>query len=157
MKKIFGVFIFFITCILIPVGVKASDYGIENMHVTVLDNGDLYVREAFLMNGTFNGMDRDIDFENILASNFTGDKESFNGSAIYNGTDIKLIQIRAIPYTDSISWNNMETSGTKFTKTYHAEAGDFGVYTENKTSSGVSYRIYNPSSKKAFFLFRIHY
>lgn len=153
MKKIFGVFIFFITCILIPMGVKASDYGIENfnMHVTVLENGDLYVREAFLMNGTFNGMDRDIDFENILASNFTGDKESFNGSSIYNGTDINLVQIRAIPYTDSISWAEMKTRGTKFTKTYHASAGEFGVYTENRTSSGVSYRIYNPSSKKHFF------
>ncbi len=153
MKKLFGVLIFLITCFMVPIGVKASDYGIENfnMHVTVLENGDLYVREAFSMNGTYNGMDRDIDFENIFASKFTGDKESFNGSDIYNGAGIELVQIRAIPYTNSTSWEEMETGGTKFTKTYHAEAGEFGVYTENRTSSGVSYRIYNPSSKKHFF------
>lgn len=153
MKKLFGVFVFLITCFIIPMGVKASDYGIENfnMHVTVLENGDLYVREAFSMNGTFNGMDRDIDFKNIMASRFTGDKESFNGSDIYNGKGIELIQIRAIPYTDSISWKDMETSGTKFSEVYSASAGDFGLFTEKRTSSGVSYRIYNPSSKKHFF------
>lgn len=153
MKKLFSVLIFMITCFVIPMGVNASNYGIENfnMHVTVLENGDLYVREAFSMNGSFNGMDRDIDFENIFASKFTGDKESFNGSSIYNGTDIELVQIRAIPYNDSISWKDMEASGTKFTKTYSADAGDFGVYTEKLTGSGVSYRIYNPSSKKHFF------
>lgn len=153
MKKLFGVLIFLITCFIIPMGVNASEYGIENfdMYVTVLENGDLYVREAFSMNGTFNGMDRDIDFENIFASKFIGDKESFNGSDIYNGTDIELVQIRAIPYTNSITWKDMETSGTKFMKTYNADAGDFGVYTENRTGSGVSYRIYNPSSKKNFF------
>ena len=136
-------------CFIIPMGVKASDYGIENfdMHVTVLENGDLYVREAFSMNGTFNGMDRDINFENIFAPKFTGDKESFNGSDIYNGTDIELVQIRAIPYSDSISWKEMQSSGTKFTSVLSANAGDFGVYTEKQTGSGVSYRIYNRSEE----------
>lgn len=153
MKKLFAIWIFLIASFTLPIVVKATDYGIENfnMHITVLENGDLYVREAFVMNGTFNGMDRDINFENIFASKFTGDKDSFNGSSIYNGTDIELIQIRAIPYNDSISWKDMENSGTKFTKVYSAEAGEFGVYTENKTSSGVSFRIYNPSSKRHFF------
>lgn len=153
MKKIYGVIIFLMACFLFPFGVEASDYGIENFysHVTVLENGDLYVQEAFSMNGTFNGMDRDIDFRNASAPDFTGEKDSFEGSDIYNGTGIELIQIRAIPYTDSISLAEMATSGTLFTKASYGNAGDFGIYTESKNSDGVSYRIFNPSSKNCFF------
>lgn len=152
MKKLFRLFLFLFVC-LIPIHVKASSYGIENfqMYVTVMENGDLYVKEAFSMNGSFNGMDRDIDFKNMLAPKFTGDKDSFNGSDIYNGSALELIQIRAIPYTDSISWLEMETSGTKFEKVTSARPKDFGVYTENATSIGNSYRIYNPSSERKFF------
>ena len=153
MKKRLCLLFFLLSFIIFPFYAKASDYGIEtfNMHVTVLENGDLYVREAFSMNGSFNGMDRDIYFRNSSLPKFNGDKASFNGSDIYNGSDIKLVQIRAIPYTNSISFKEMETSGTKFQKTYSANSGDFGVYTENSIYNGVSYRIFNPSSKNTFF------
>lgn len=151
MKKLLGVLLFIL--FLFPVGVKASEYGIENfnMHVTVLENGDLYVREAFSMNGTYNGMDRDLYFKNSNLNEFTGSKESFNGSTIYNGSDIELVQIRAIPLQNDISWREMQEKGTKFTEIYSASPGDFGYYTESKTMNGVSYRIFNPSSERKFF------
>ena len=131
MKKIYGIIIFMLACFLLPIGVQASNYGIENfdMHITVLENGDLYVREAFLMNGSFNGMDRDIYFKNSAAGHFNGDLDSFKGSDIYNGTGIELIQIRAIPYTNSITWKEMETAGTQFNKASYGNSGDFGIYT----------------------------
>ncbi len=151
MKKILGALLFIL--FLFPLGVKAEQYGIENfnMHVTVLENGDLYVKEAFSMNGTYNGMDRDLYFKNPNLNEFTGSKESFNGSDIYNGSDIELIQIRAIPFQNNISWEEMLNKGTKFTKSYSASSGEFGVYTESKNMNGVSYRIFNPSSERKFF------
>lgn len=153
MKKFIGVIIFVTLFFISPFWVGASEYGIENfnMHVTVLENGDLYVREAFTMNGSYNGMDRDINFRNPYASSFTGALEDFNGSDIYNGSSIELVQIRGIPFTNSISFKEMESSGTKFLKTYSANKGDYGVYKETNNSNGVSYRIFNPSSKKNIF------
>lgn len=138
---------------LFPIGAKASNYGIEkfNMHVTILENGDLEVKEAFMMNGSFNGMNRDIYFRNSTLPIFTKDTQSLEGSDIYNGTDIELVQIRAIPYTNSISWEEMEVSGTQFMPTYSASSGDFGVYTESRNVDGANFRIFNPSSKKTFF------
>lgn len=153
MKKWIIVFVILFSCFLFFIEAKASDYGIENfnMNVTVLPNGDLYVKEIFSMNGTFNGMDREIDFRNSNAPSFTGNIESLKGSSIYNGSDIELIQIRAIPYTDSISWNEISKKGTAFKKVSSASAGTFGVYTENRDYNGVQYRIFNPSNKNSFF------
>lgn len=154
MKRLYGIVIFLIVCCFIPICGYASDYGIENfnMHVTVLPNGDLYVRELFTMNGSFNGMDRDILFKNPNAPIFDESKiESFEGSDIYNGTNIELVQIRSIPYTNSISWKELETAGTLFEEVSTASSGQSGVYTVSRNSNGESYRIFNPSSNRSAF------
>lgn len=153
MKKLITMLVILFSCFLCSIEAKASDYGIENfnMNVTVLPSGDLHVREAFSMNGTFNGIDREINFQNPSAPSFTGDIESLKGSSIYNGSDIELIQIRAIPNTDSMSWNDISNKGTVFKKVTNASAGTFGVYTENRDNNGVQYRIFNPSHKNSFF------
>jgi len=150
MKKIYYLLILFMISVISPMIVSANNYGIENfyMHVTVLENGDLYVREAFMMNGSYNGMDRDINFKNSSAPLFTGDKESLKGSNIYNGSSIELIQIRSFPFSNSISWNEIVESGTKFKESKYGNKGDFGIYTVSKNLNGVNYRIFNPSSRK---------
>ena len=53
MKKFLGVIVLlFCLC---PILAQASDDGIEQFKVlvTVLENGDLYVQEAFSLNGTY--------------------------------------------------------------------------------------------------------
>lgn len=151
MKKIYG-FIILLICFSWG-SVYADTYGIENfsVDVTVLENGDMLVKEVFSMNGTYNGMARDYYYENTNALEFTGELDSFFGSSIYNGSGITLKQIRAMDQGSIIDFDILGNSGTLFKQVREASNGMFGVYTESFLNGGKRYRIYNPSSKRQLF------
>lgn len=136
--------------LVVPFSVKANGITDYKINATVLNNGDLLVQEAFKLDGQYNGFERIINFKNSSAPTFDGSYESFDGSDIYNGTSIELKQIRAIT-NGNYSFEQMKTSGDKFSKVSSANKGDYGVYTETLNSSSNSYLIYNPSSSGKFF------
>ena len=145
-KLIFSLLLF------VPVLVHAET-GIENYYVNAVlqENGDLQVEEYFYLNGTFNGMDRDIFFKNDDAYPFRPELEYYGGSSIHNGSGIFLEEIRALPIDENFNFQNI--SGLKFEEVSSADSGDYGVYTTKSYSNGESYRIFLPSSKKeAFYL-----
>jgi len=147
MKKI----IYFLILLLLPISVRA--YGIDNyrMDVTVLENGDLHVIEMFKLNGSFNGMDRIINFASNYSSYYGSQLSTTGNAAIYNGTSIKLNAIKGVNYS---SYANLkEINGDNFRPVSSASKGDYGVYTLSKTIYGNTYRMFNPDSKgKAFYL-----
>lgn len=146
LKKFIWLFILFM-----PFLVKADipNYRID---ATVLDNGDLLVKEVFNLSGEYNGFERKINYKNDGLKGFDGSLESLNGSDIYNGSAIELIGIRAVD-NELDSFSNLTNSGDLFKEAVSANPGEYGVYIKSDTINGVAYKIFNPSSKnKAFYL-----
>ena len=139
--------------LILPVGIRARE-GITNYYIdaTILSNGDINVKEIFTMNGSFNGMNRFIDYIGNYTP-FDGSIESFKGSNIYNGDSIIINEIKGIPYSNTIDYSYINKSGTVFEEVSYANKGDYGVYTKSNTSGGIDMLIYNPSTKKnAFYI-----
>lgn len=152
MKKCWILLILGILC-LFPTSAKAASYGIENyyIHATVKENGDIFVQELFEMNGKYNGFDRIIEYRKTGLPSFNGTESSFEGSDIYNGNGINLAQVRGISKQTANDFSKLGTVGDLFKKTKGAGSGDYGVYTESLTSTGATYRMYQPSSKNNYF------
>ena len=83
--------VLFLFLLFIPICVQAES-GIENfyVHAVIKENGDITVEEYFYLNGEFNGMDRDILFQNPGAYEFRPEMEYYGGSKIHNGSGITL-------------------------------------------------------------------
>ena len=140
--------------LLLPIKfVMASSYGIENylFNITIEDNGDVIVEEYFEMNGSFNGMERTINFKNYDLDDLDPETEKLGGTSLNNADDMELLSIRAIPYNSKFDFSRID--GEEFTKVDSATPGDYGVYTVSETWYSEKYMIYLPSYKyKAFYI-----
>lgn len=148
MKKLLFTILLFLLCL--PC-VKA--YGIEKYYInaTVQDNGDIIVEEYFNMTGSFNGFERIIDYKNTSNYDFNPNLSMYGPSSLYNGSGIEMQTIMAVDIDPNFNFTNI--TGTTFNKVSSASKGDFGKYTVSSRSTGYSYLIYLPSSKKkAFYL-----
>lgn len=147
MKKYFYLFISLL--FILPISAFAD--GIENFYIdaTVLSNGDVKVKESYMLSGSYNGFERIINYAGSTVP-FDGSKSSFNGSTIYNGDSIIVNKVGTI---DKNNYANLldESLVDIFRETSYASKGDYGVYTQSNSSNGVSLLIYNPSSKSRAF------
>lgn len=152
MKKMLYAIITLFIC-LIPFKIKAqqgiTDYYID---VTVLNNGDINIKEIFAMNGSFNGMNRIINYGGNYIP-FDGSINSFKGSDIYNGDSIIINSIKGISYNSKLEYSDLKKDGDIFTEMVYANKGDYGVYTKTDNNEGTGLLIYNPNKyNKAFYL-----
>lgn len=142
MKK----YLFLLACLfLLPFTVNAKA-GIDHYYIDleVISNGDIKVRELFVLNGEYNGYDRILNYRNSSAPAFTGAKSDFNGSDIYNGDAIEIISVKGIKIDKNINFDYLNRSGVEFKETSYASKGDYGVYQQGTTTDGITLRIYNP-------------
>ncbi len=148
MKKI--KFLILLVMLLFPSVIKA--YGIENFYInaTIENNGDLTVEEYFYLNGDYNGFERILEYRNSNAFEFDPNLSSYGGSSLHNGDGITIEEVRGIPIDASYDFTE---KGKEFDKVSSASKGDYGVYTTNYKSNGVSVLIYNPDSyNNAFYV-----
>ncbi|MDD2180780.1 MAG: DUF2207 domain-containing protein [Bacilli bacterium] len=147
MKKILKT-LFFIM-IFLPFTVKANNYGISNYYIetTVIGNGDLLVKELFVLEGEFNGYERIINYRNPNAN-------KYDSSDIYNGSGVELVQIKAIEIDNNVNFEYLYKDGDQFTEATSSSNGIYGQYTVTNDQNGLRYKIYNPSSagKKGFYI-----
>lgn len=145
MKK----FLLTILLFLFPIIVNANS--IENYYInaTIENNGDLLVEEYFYIDGTFNGMERIIDYANLGVQDFVPSASNYGGSKLHNGTGIEILEVRALEKDENFDFTNID--GELFSKTNYAEKGDYGVYTENSHINGTSIRMFLPSYKNEAF------
>lgn len=137
--------------LLIPFNVLADD--IENFYfnATILENGDLEIEEYFNLDGYYNGMERKINFKNVLAPFFNPNAEKYGGSQLHNGDKLILEEIRAVDVNNNFDFQNI--NGDIFKENASAQKGDYGYYTISDNLTGQDYRIFLPSYKnKAFYL-----
>lgn len=152
MKKVFGIIISLF--IIFPIAVQADD-SITNyrIDITVLENGDVDVLEAFEMSGRYNGFERIINYKSNFNSYYGNRLSSTGDATIYNGNGIALNEIRGIDFDVTKTLLELQANGDLFAKVGSASKGDYGVYTLQKRNEGETYLIYNQSKmNKDFFL-----
>ena len=148
MKKfVLGLFLFLV----FPFVVNAADYDITDFYVkaNILQNGDLEVNELIVLDGDFNGYERDLLYAN---SNLSGG--DFANNRLYNASDITDVEIKA-KYVDSVS---MDTFNDKdfdnFNMSSYATNGSKSLYVKSSLSKGYRYRMYyhSDNNKVVFYL-----
>lgn len=124
------------------------------MNFDIQPNGDLKVYEVAELKPSFNGRLRTLAYKNLQAGNFTGKKEDFNGSDIYNASGISSLIISDVDINSVKAYNLRNLSlGNNYTITYQGEAGSSGVYESSNTDNGLSLKIFNPSTNnRAFYM-----
>lgn len=146
-KFILGLFIFLVS----PFVAKAADYDITDFYVkaNILTNGDLEVNELIVLDGEFNGYERDILYAN---SNLSG--EDFADNRLYNASDITNIEIKA-KYVDKISMDTFnDLDFDSFRETTYGSNGSKGLYVPSRLTNGYRYRMYYyaDGQKVAFYI-----
>lgn len=93
MKK----FLLFIVLLLFPIAINAEDieYDITDYYIkaNILNNGDLEVNELIVLDGTFNGYEREVAFKNLALNSY--DDINFEHDAIYNANGISNYKVQA--------------------------------------------------------------
>lgn len=152
MKKIIlSILIFLISPVIVfaEVNYDITDYYIES-HIK--ENGDLEVKELFVLEGTFNGYERDIVYANSSLS--FDDEIDYSNSYIYNASGISDLTIKA-KYVDKVDFSAMnEDDFTNFSSAHNAYNGDSGIYVKSLISNGERLRMYYPSNgdRVAFYI-----
>lgn len=143
MKKLFMLFLF--CCF--PLFVEARvDYDITNYFIdaTILEDGDVSVKELIVLDGTFNGYIRDIVYKNDKLK--YQESQDFSQSAIYNASGFKNISIYAKKFSkEELSFDTFNESFTKLTKAYYEEDAMNGEFIESGIQNGKSYKMYYKS------------
>ncbi|HIT22156.1 MAG TPA: DUF2207 domain-containing protein [Candidatus Scybalousia intestinigallinarum] len=120
--------------------------------LTILDNGDIAVKEAISLTGEYNGSYRDIVYQDPYAYRFTGIYSNFAGNTdIYNGTGIKDLKVYRIDKADFLHIEDLSKKKDEFRLVEEAENGDSGVYTLSSREDGLYLKMFMPSSKNSVF------
>ena len=145
MKKIKIIFIsLFVFLVASPI-VQAQGTTKYYIEANIQSNGDMQVKELKELDGEYNGFSTNLKFKDSNLKPFVGVREDFEGSTIYNGTDITDVKV----YDVIKSTNNFEIinkPNREFTEVSFATKGDYGVYTSEEVNGGVNLLIYLPSS-----------
>ncbi len=132
-------FLFFIPTVL--ASYEVTNYRID---LTILENGDVKVIEAFQMEGVYNGYERVVNYKNNYHG-YKGDILASVDKNLYNGSGLKLNEVRAINYLQDATMEELQEEGDLFNLVDDALKGDHSVYTITKKENGEIYKIYNPS------------
>lgn len=147
MKKVFLSLLLF----LVPTMVSAASYEITDYYIRaeVLNNGDMKVEEILVLDGTFNGYERDLDYEVEL-------NDGYDTTSLYQAHGISDITVEA-KYIDSFTESLFsDTSFTKFDSVAYANNGESGKYILSNLYGGYRIRMYYPASNEKV-AFRISY
>ena len=116
--------------------------------ISINEDGSITVKEAAWLNGEYNGRLRDVDFENIYATTFTGIYSNFAGNTdIYNGTSMKDIKVYDISQENFHSMSDIGKIETTYKEVNRASNGQYGVYELTQKTYGTDFKIYCPNNK----------
>ena len=145
MKKIlFSILSFFILPI-VSFAVSNVNYDISNYYIkaNILENGDMKVKELIVLDGSFNGYERTINFKNNALDSY--DEINFEHSSIYNFDGIKDVKISG-KYMNKVSYSNIDDNDyEEFSDNDFPVNGDKRKYIEYKDDSYNKYRMYYES------------
>ena len=124
------------------------DYDIKNVYISADVDivGSMHIKEAIVIKGTLNGLERNITYQDTSLEPWEPGKVDFGGSSFYNARGLKLAKISAqtIDKKD-IGWDLLSIDYETFTEQSYAYKGERGVYTASESASGLDVRCYYPS------------
>ena len=147
MKKLIYITILFI--FFIPLNINAKETYIDNYYIdiTIEDDGDANVKELFIYKGSFNGVYKNIKYNN---SNYDG--EILVDAKLYSPTDIELINIKEIEIDNNVNFDYIYHDGEQFTRDDNASVGSSGFYSLSKNNNEYIYKIFSPGTTKGFYI-----
>lgn len=136
MKKIF---IFIFVFWLFPIVSLAADYDITHYYIDakVSENGDMQVQELLVLDGTFNGYERDIYYE--------GNKTS---DSLYNASSLEDLQISA-KYVSDVSFDTFNENFDSFNLVNYATNGEKAKYILSTLYGGYRIRMYYKTDNRS--------
>ncbi len=155
MKKI-GLFLLLL---IVPLAVKAEvDYNITDYYISseVEIAGGIKIKELLVLDGTFNGYQRDIIYKNSSLPKWEAGKINFEKSSIYGGSSLENLRVATFKVGDNVDFKTMQdiNSASFAEEVSNASLGDRNVYTIEKTDDGENIKMYSPSNngRVAFYL-----
>ncbi len=145
MKKLFVIFLsLFILipkiCAVSNVDYEVNDYIID---ASIDISGNITVKEVIGVKGTFNGYIRDLKYKNSLNSgSFTGTKEDFEGSPIYDATGIEVTKVGTVNYNKELDFDVFDKDVNVSSECSYSK----GCYQKSDYSDMVSLKMYNETS-----------
>ena len=150
MKKI----LWLLLLLSLPIIVEARvSYDLTNFLVdaTILDNGDLQVKELIVLDGNFSGYWINIPYRNPVLEYHT--PINFAADAIYNGSGISNVKLFAKKIDEEISFDTFNEKFDTLTRSYYEEDAQNGNYVESSIQNGKSYKMYyKAENEKVAFL-----
>lgn len=138
----------------LPIIVEARvSYDLTNFLVdaTILDNGDLQVKELIVLDGNFSGYWINIPYRNPVLEYHT--PINFAADAIYNGSGISTVKLFAKKIDEEISFDTFDEEFVTLTRSYYEEDAQNGNYVESSIQNGKSYKMYyKAENEKVAFL-----
>lgn len=134
--------ILFILLFLIPLKVNAYvNYDITDFLVdaTVLQDGNMEVKELIVLKGTFHGYVRDIAYRN---SKLTNNSNSYSDNDIYNAKGITDVQTSAMKLETPATFQTFNEIFYPLTRVYFDSDAENGNYLETSFQDGKSYKMY---------------
>lgn len=149
MKKfLFLIFSFFILPIC-ALAVDNVDYDVSNYYIkaNITTSGDLKVKELIVLDGSFNGYERTINYGNDSLRGYTD--VNFEHSEIYNPSSISDVKISAKYMDGKVKYSDIDdTDFEEFSSADYAYKGDKHKYTKTEKYNGDTYRMYYESRHK---------
>ena len=153
MKK----YIIFILFLFIPFVVNAEiNYDITDYYVSseVEIAGGIKIKELLVLNGTFNGYQRDLVYQNSSLPKWEAGNINFEKSSIYAGSSIEKLKVSMFKVRNSVNFDTMDDIAEYSSEATKATLGDKDVYTIEDTVDGKNVKMYMPANneKIAFYL-----
>lgn len=146
-KLLLTIFSFFIFPVF-SFAVSNVNYKVSNYYIkaNIQDNGDLKVKELIVLDGSFNGYERSINFRNDALNNYND--VNFEHSSIYNPSGIKDVSISAKYMHGDVSFKDIDDRDfDTFSQVTYANSGDKGKYIATYSNDGITYRMYYESNR----------
>lgn len=153
MKKLY----LFLILLIFPFIAHAEvDYDITDYYITsdIEVAGGLKIKELVVLDGTFNGYERNIVYRNDSLEEWKAGNVNFEKSSIYNAVGIDNLKVAAMKVNGDVSFDTMKNISNYASEVDFANLGESNVYTTTKNSNGIDVRMYMPANneKVAFYL-----
>lgn len=143
MKKI----LLFILFLFLPSIVSAAsvNYNITNFYIdaNILENGDMEMKELIVLDGTFHGYVRELQYKNNKLNTYVPGEINFANSAIYNASGINNVKV----YTkkiieENIDFDEIHSVFTPLVRAYNEKSAKDGDYIYHNEDNIQSYKMY---------------
>lgn len=137
----------------IPTLVFASaNYDITNFYIdaTILENGNMEMKELIVLDGNFNGYVRELEYKNPKLNSYTPGEINFANSAIYNASGISNVKTYTRNVTgEKISFETFNAVFTPLTTVTNEKTAKNGNVIYHNSNDVLSYKMYQSADDEA--------